>query len=352
MSVRAAWKVVPVLVVAVLGLGVVGAGDEKAQKSEKKEAELRTITNSIGQKLVLIPAGEFLMGSKESVDELDRLFPGYKIKTKTDLFEDETQHRVRITKPFYLGKYEVTIGQFRQFTKDTGYLSEAEKEDPPDRPEKYKRPRGGWGINAKTGKFEGRRAEYTWKNPGYPQGEDHPVVNVTWNDAVAFCKWLSKKEGKVYRLPTEAEWEYACRAGTTTRYHSGDDKETLIKVANIADASGSAKGKREFPDWDDFALSGSDGYTFTAPVGSFRPNAWGLHDIHGNVWEWCSDWYGEDYYKKSPRDDPQGPASGDLRVRRGGAWHTYPLYVRSAFRNINTPHTRYLNLGFRVARNQ
>jgi formylglycine-generating enzyme required for sulfatase activity len=199
-----------------------------------------------------------------------------------------------------------------------------------------------------SGKFEGRRAEYTWKNPGYLQGDDHPVVNVTWNDAVAFCEWLSKKESKVYRLPTEAAWEHACRAGTTTHFHSGDDKETLVKVANIADA----KGKLQFPDWDDFAIFGRDGYTFTAPVGSFQPNAWGLHDMHGNVWEWCNDWHGEDYYKKSPRDDPQGPADGELRVRRGGAWHTYPLYVRAAFRNYNTPHTRYLNLGFRVARNR
>src|SRR5437879_7243062 len=112
------------------------AGDSKEQKDEKREKKPPTITNSIGLPLVLIPAGEFLMGSKESPDELDRLFPGYKIKTKTDLFEDETQHRVRITKPFYLGKYEVTIGQFRRFIKDTGYLTEAEKEDPPDRPKR------------------------------------------------------------------------------------------------------------------------------------------------------------------------------------------------------------------------
>src|SRR5207249_5979501 len=127
------------LLVLALTAGLLGGtiiGDSKGRKDQKRETKLPSITNSIGQQLVQIPAGEFLMGSKEAVDELDRLFPGYKIKTKTDLFEDEKQHRVRITKPFYLGKYEVTIGQFRRFIKDTGYLTEAEKEDPPDRPKR------------------------------------------------------------------------------------------------------------------------------------------------------------------------------------------------------------------------
>ena len=132
------------------------------------------------------------------------------------------------------------------------------------------------------------------------------MVNVSWNDAVAFCKWLSKKEGKTYRLPTEAEWEYACRAGTTTRYYSGDDPETLAKVGNVADAALKAK----FPDWK-YTIKANDGYVFTAPVGKFKPNAFGLYDMHGNAWQWCADWYGADYYATSPLDDPTGPDSGD-----------------------------------------
>ena len=138
------------------------------------------------------------------------------------------------------------------------------------------------------------------------------MVNVSWNDAVAFCKWLSRKEGKTYRLPTEAEWEYACRAGTTTRYYSGDDPETLAKVANVADATAKAK----FPDWK-WTIKASDGYVFTAPVGQFKPNAFGLYDMHGNAWQWCADWYGKDYYGKSPVDDPKGPDTGDCPCPSG-----------------------------------
>ena len=154
------------------------------------------------------------------------------------------------------------------------------------------------------------------------------MVNVSWNDAVAFCKWLSKKEGKTYRLPTEAEWEYACRAGTTTRYYSGDDPETLAKVGNVADAT----FKANFPDWK-YTIKANDGYVFTAPVGKFKPNAFGLYDMHGNAWQWCADRYGADYYAASALDDPTGPDSGPCRVLRGGSWFNGPIYARSADRS-------------------
>lgn len=145
---------------------------------------------------------------------------------------------MRITKPFYLGAYEVTVGEFRKFVEDSGYKTDAEKDGIDS-----------WAFNTKTGKLEpeGRKPEYTWRNPGWEQTDDHPVVNVTWNDAVAFCEWLSRKEGATYRLPTEAEWEYACRAGTTTRFWSGDDPETLAAAGNVRDATAKAK----FPDWRD-----------------------------------------------------------------------------------------------------
>jgi formylglycine-generating enzyme required for sulfatase activity len=164
---------------------------------------------------------------------------------------------------------------------------------------------------------------------------------------VAFCRWLSKKEGKTYRLPTEAEWEYACRAGTTTRFNCGDDPDTLLESANMDHV----KGRTEFPHVQELELPKDKPVTFTVPVGRFKPNRFGLYDMHGNVWEWTADRYGEDYYANSPVDDPQGPDDGHLRVRRGGAWHSYPIWVRSAFRNWNVPQSRCVNLGFRVVRN-
>ena len=255
---------------------------------------------------------------------------------KADFFKDEhPQHRVRITKPFYLGTYHVTRGQFRQFVKDTGYKTDAEKGEKP----------GAFGWDPEKKKF-GFNEKYSWRNAGFEQTDEHPVVNVSWNDAVAFCKWLSRKEGKTYRLPTEAEWEYACRAGTTTRYYSGDDPETLAKVGNVADATAKAK----FPDWK-YTIKASDGYVFTAPVGQFKPNAFGLYDMHGNAWQWCADWYGEDYYAESPADDPTGPDSGNGRVLRGGSWATGRL-LRSADAS-GSRRTRPGNVtGFRVARTQ
>ncbi len=211
-------------------------------------------------------------------------------------------HRVRITRSFYLGQYKVTVGQFKKFLSTSGYL-----------PESVADGTGGYGYNPaydpKTSKrgdaFEGRNPVYSWQNPGFAQGDDHPVVNVTWNDAVALSRWLSEKEGKNYCLPTEAEWEYACRAGTRTRYYSGDDPQSLLKVANTFDADTT----RNWPQWQSYALTGHDGFEFTAPVGSFAPNAWGLYDMHGNAWEWVSDWYGESYYATRrwmiPRDLPR-----------------------------------------------
>ena len=153
---------------------------------------------------------------------------------EADFFKDEhPQHRVRITKPFYLGTYHVTRGQFRQFVADTAYKTDAEKGERP----------GAFGWDPDRKEFAADK-RYSWRNLGFEQTDEHPVVNVSWNDAAEFCKWLSKKEGKTYRLPTEAEWEYACRAGTNTRYYSGDDPEMLAKIGNVADAAIKAK----FPD--------------------------------------------------------------------------------------------------------
>ncbi|HNN15290.1 MAG TPA: SUMF1/EgtB/PvdO family nonheme iron enzyme, partial [Giesbergeria sp.] len=142
------------------------------------------------------------------------------------------------------------------------------------------------------------------------------------------------------------EWEYACRAGTRTRYPHGDDPQALVQHANLFDQDAAPY----WPRWRQHALAASDGHAFTAPVGSHAPNAWGVQDMLGNVWEWVSDWHGDDYYARSPRKDPQGPAQGTVRVRRGGSWHTWPFYARCSFRNWNDPDTRYTLVGLRLVR--
>ena len=310
--------------------------------SETKEPPKKLAVDlggGVKMELVLIPAGEFMMGSKESAEETAAFFKknyGEGFLRGTAYEAERPLHRVRITKPFYLGTYHVTRGQFRRFVADTGYKTDAEKGYRP----------GAWGWDPDKKKF-GFNAKYSWRNVGFEQTDEHPVLCVSWNDAVAFCEWLSRKEGKTYRLPTEAEWEYACRAGTTTRYYSGDDPETLAKVGNVADAAVKAK----FPDWK-YTIKANDGYVFTAPGGKFKPNAFGLYDMHGNAWQWCADWYKADYYAASPADNPTGPDSGNGRVLRGGSWDDRPDDSRSAVRGGVTPVERSCSAGFRVARTQ
>jgi len=304
-------------------------------------AEPKVIENSLGMQFVRIPAGEFLMGSDESPESLAKAYPQYDPARFLLLADEAPVHKVRITRPFYLGRHEVTVGQFRRFLQASGYV-----------PESVADGTGGYGYNPqydpaeseRGDAFEGRAPKYSWRNPGFTQGDDHPVVNVTWHDAVALAAWLSKKEGRRYRLPTEAEWEYACRAGTQTRYHSGDEPQSLGKVANVFDADAATN----WPHWAQYALPGRDGYPFTAPVGRFAPNAFGLYDMHGNAWEWTADYHDDNYYAHSPTADPQGPATGSVRVRRGGSWHTWAFYARCSYRNWNTPETRYTLVGMRL----
>lgn len=314
-----------------------------ASSAADKNAAHKQIENSLGMKFVRVPAGEFMMGSDESPETLAKAYPQYEPRRFVELGDEAPRHKVRISLSFYLGQFEVTVGQFRRFVQQSGYKPESEADgtggygyNPDYRPELT---RGG-------DAFEGRDLKYSWQNPGFPQSDDHPVVNLTWNDAVALSTWLSQKEGKTYRLPTEAEWEYACRAGTLTRYASGDDPQSLLKVANTFDADAA----KNWPRLLGYAQQGHDSFKFTAPVGSFAPNGFGLYDMHGNVWEWVADWYDENYYAYSPTDDPRGPATGNVRVRRGGSWHTWALYARSSFRNWNTPETRYTLLGIRLLR--
>jgi formylglycine-generating enzyme required for sulfatase activity len=253
---------------------------------EQKEPELqKLITNSVGMKFILIPPGTFLMGSP--ADETGRR-------------ENEgPQHEVTLARPFYVGVYLVSQ---REYARVLGI------------------------------------------NPAYFQevaggGPDHPVERVTWNDAVDFCRRLSARaeeatEGRSYRLLTEAEWEYACRAGSTTPFSCGTGLS--VALANFDSL---------IPQGD-----GSTGLRLerTTRVGSYPANHFGLHDMHGNVWEWCSDWFSADAYSTAGRKDPTGPESGQMRLLRGGSWQNQAVTCRSAYRNALAPHLRDRCTGFRV----
>jgi eukaryotic-like serine/threonine-protein kinase len=322
-----------VLAGAVLCLVLLGLFVGVPSASRPKPALGDTFTNSIGMKLVLIPPGKFIMGS--SAENIERAInlklawppPDHVFQIKAE----GPQHEVEITRPFYMGAHEVTLGQFRAFVKDTGYKI--------DKGAQRFLPDGRWTRDADPA--------ITWQTPGFEQTDDHPVVCVNWNDANAFCNWLSKKEGKQYGLPTEAQWEYACRATTTTQYSSGDSDASLRGHANIADES----LKTHFAKNSDpvrWAAPWTDPYPFTAPVGSFKPNRFGLYDMHGNVWEWCADPFDPNFYQSSPTQDPIVLGGGEQRMLRGGSWDFAPSHCRSAGRFPHLLSCRHNNFGFRV----
>ncbi|HWG47180.1 MAG TPA: bifunctional serine/threonine-protein kinase/formylglycine-generating enzyme family protein [Gemmataceae bacterium] len=246
------------------------------------------LRNSLGMKLVRIPVGEFFIGSEKRE-------PHHRPN-------EAPSHQVTITEPFYLGANLVTVGNFRAFVKATNYRTEAEKAGD-TRPGHY------------------------WLKPGWEQSDDYPVACLSWNDAKAFCDWLSKKESRTYRLPTEAEWEYACRAGSTSAYSYGPDAKKLSEYAWYRGNSGE-KAHR---------------------VGQRKPNRWGLYDMHGNLLEWCSDYYDAKFYDKVDLIDPHGPHHGSERVLRGGSWNSEAHECRCAYRCANKP-TEHRNDrgGFRV----
>ncbi len=305
------------------------------KKNESAADPIPELTNSIDMVFKLIPAGEFEMGSSAAdVAGLVRDFPDFKKESADD---EQPRHPVRITQPYFLGKFEVTKGQFAKFVADEDFKTEAERDG-----------EGAWGYDADGKKFEGRNSKYSWRNTGWsPYGDDHPVVNVSWHDAQAFCAWLSHKESKSYRLPTEAEWEYACRARTTTRHPGGNDISDLAEIANIADQS-----TKRIPGitQNDFFAPFDDGYPFTAPVGSLAANAFGLHDMIGNVSEWCEDTYDAKLYgrRSGMTSDPWQSSGSEYRVLRGGSWYYFPSFARSADRSSFTPGSRLGSTGFRV----
>ena len=237
--------------------------------------------------LVTVAAGGCVLSglhwrySGQTLEKANAEYAGAKARYNAASSVEKPAHPVTLTQPFYVGKFDVTQEQYQQVMGT---------------------------------------------NPSYFKGKDNPVEQVSWDDAQAFCKKLSEQTTDRVRLPTEAEWEYSCRAGTKTTYYSGDTDKDLDRVA-----------------W-----YGANSKSTTHPVGQKESNFFGLYDMHGNVWQWCQDWYSENYYGKSEAENPQGPAQGAVRLLRGGSWDFNPMICRSANRCRYDPVNRYYNIGFRV----
>ena len=278
--------------------GMLQTAESAEPKSPQSQREIKIITNSINMKLALIPEGKFVMGSPRNEEERDSA---------------EIPHEVVISKSFYMGVYEVTQREFSKITLPG----------------------------------ENRRPPRVTFNSSRGGGPDHPMENLLWKDAMDFCKALSKQPaerqaGRTYRFPTEAEWEYACRAGSQTAFHFGNSLSS--KQANF---------NGNYP----FGSTSKGPYLRkTAKVGSYEPNAFGLYDMHGNVAEYCADWYDKEYYRDSPLDDPLGPPVGVLptgygnhyMIVRGGCWLDDARACRSAYRFRAMPRNTYRLIGFRV----
>ena len=270
-----------------------GDGERVRRQQAEDRGPATDFTNTLAMKFKLIPAGKFRMGSSQK--EIDgclrtkEVDPNWLKWFNENVPTEGPEHEVEITQPFYMGTTEVTVEQFRQFVQADDY----------------------------------QVGDAQWAN----RGLDHnPVIWVSWHNAVDFCNWLSNKEGKKYRLPTEAEWEYCCRAGKSgTRYCCGDESAQL----------------------GDYAWYGRNSGNGTHRVAKKKPNDWGLYDMHGNAWEWCQDYFDPTYYHNSPLKDPTGGAEGE-RVVRGGAYDSLLPICRSAMRSHNAPDHRYGEIGFRV----
>ncbi len=283
----------------------------------------------------LIQASSFTMGSPLTGEEVVKKYslPQEWVK----YYDDAPQHKVTLTQDFYLAKLPVTRGEFKRFVEAENYKTTAEK-------------KGSAWTRTKDGDWKYVEGK-SWRDPDFSQTDDHPVVCISYDDALAYLAWLNKNAKPspelngfkpIYRLPTEAEWEYACRAGTQTEFFWGDEEKDGKGYLNAAGTEDAPNGRK----WN-YHFSFDVGYSATSPVGVFKPNPWGLYDMLGNVLEWTSDWYGD--YPKGSVTDPKGAESGSFRALRGGGWNNSPANCRCAFRNGVVPAKRRANVGARVA---
>jgi formylglycine-generating enzyme required for sulfatase activity len=282
------------------------AGEDRTMKIQLP-VEKEALTNSLGMRFIRIRPGSFIMGSP---------------KTEPGRLSDEIPHRIKLTKHFFMQQTEVTIRQFNQFVQSTGYRTEVEEG-------------GGCWITDSSNRWR-QKPGTSWKKPGWvPLDDDLPVLCITWNDAVTFTRWLSKKENRIYRLPTEAQWEYAGRAGTSTPFSTGRCLST--------DAANYAKIDHKYHYCT--TIFHENRYR-PIKAGSLAPNSWKLSNMHGNVSEWCRDWYG--FYQSDNSTDPIGPISGNERVIRGGHWRAKSSECRLAKRMRFPPKIASDVIGFRL----
>jgi formylglycine-generating enzyme required for sulfatase activity len=262
--------------------------------------------------MVVIPAGSFAMGSPNSED------------SRND--DEGPVHQVKLP-AFALGMTEITRGQFSTFVKDSKYIP------------------GNKCVTLDEGKFE-EHSGRNWRDIGFLQTTTHPASCVSWNDAKAYTTWLAHKTGKQYRLPTEAEWEYAVRGNTSSSRYWGNNPDIACGFANVADKTARTQITGAHS-WQ--VHNCTDGFAYTAPVGSFKANAFGLKDMLGNVLEWTEDSYHRSYIK-APIDGSAWQGDASKRVLRGGSWNNSPSRVRSAKRGMGKPDERFSYVGFRVTR--
>ncbi len=284
----------------------------KGKVGFRVQAKVKTPAVDDFIEMVYVQGGTFQMGSNDGESE------------------EKPVHTVTVD-DFYIGKYEVTVAEFEKFINATNYQTDADK--------------GGnsWVYtNSEWKEEDGVNWRYDAKGDKRPRSDyNHPVIHVSWNDAVAYCNWLKKTTGKAFRLPTEAEWEYAAGGGNKSngyKWAGINSESSLYRYANFADKN---------TDFSWATKSQNDNYTYTAPVGEYSPNELGIYDMTGNVWEWCSDWYDSDYYENSPRNNPQGASSGRYRVLRGGSWISEPNRCRVANRSYSSSN-RHSSIGFRL----
>jgi formylglycine-generating enzyme required for sulfatase activity len=267
--------------------------------------------------MVVVPPGNFSMGSPDAERGRDKDREG-------------PVHPVTLSRTLGVGKYEVTKAQFARFAQETGFSSSG-------------------GCYAWNGEKVEHNTAKSWLNPGFAQTENDPVVCVSWDDAKAYTQWLARKTGKAFRLLSEAEWEYAARAGSRSSRPWGDDPRLACRYANVADTT----AKNGVPGFSGLAMHEcDDGHAYTAPVGSYQPNAFGLYDMIGNVWEWTEDCWNETYAGAPGDGSARTAGDCDRRVLRGGSWDVNPEVARSAYRGGDAIGLRDVDFGFRVARTQ